>query len=107
MATSPAGCAADVVPQLVVHVGPCWLASGAPSVLKSTPAEAVLALDAIVLLMMSTARESCSEIPAPSHPATLLEMMLLVTVTVFQFSGAFGNAMISEPLTAWNAMPPP
>ncbi len=50
--------------------------------LKRGPAEAVLELNAIVLLMMFTWVESSSEIPAPSQPATLSAMMLLVTVTV-------------------------
>src|ERR1700740_457812 len=67
-ATTPATCGADVVLLLVVLV-PAWLATGAPRVLKSIPAEAVLALKAIVLLMMFTLGESTSEIPAPSHPA--------------------------------------
>src|SRR5579864_2532182 len=105
MATSPAGCGAVVVPQFAVQVGPCWLARGAPSVLKRTPELAVLAFDAIVLLTMSTASESSRETPAPSQPATLSVTMLLTKVTVFQFSGAVGNAMTSEPLTAWKAMP--
>src|SRR5579871_4562012 len=106
-ATSPAACGAEVVPQFEVQVGPCWLANGAPRVLKRTPAVAVVALDEIVLLITSTARESMSERPPPSQPATLLVMMLLVTVTVFQFSGAVGNETTSEPLTCWKAMPPP
>src|SRR5712691_5731468 len=83
------------------------LARGAPIVLKSGPAEAVLELKAIVLLMMFTATESVSEIPAPSQPATLSAMMLLVTVTVFHCRGCLGKATTSEPLTAWKEMPPP
>ncbi len=63
---------------------PWVLAKGAPIVLKSTPDEAVLSLDMIVLLMMFTFNASSSETPAPSQPATLLTMMLLVTVTEFQ-----------------------
>src|SRR5256885_8630086 len=78
MATSPAGCGADVVPQFEVHVGPDELARGAPSVLNSTPEEAVVSLEMIVLLMMFATNASCSEIPAPSQPATLSAMMLLV-----------------------------
>src|ERR1035437_6157009 len=80
-ATRPAGCGNDTVPQLAVHVGPDALAKGAPSVLKSTPAEAVVSLEIMVLLTRFTSRASWSEIPAPSQPATLLAMMLLVTVT--------------------------
>ena len=75
--------------------------------LKSTPDDAVLALYAIVLLMMFTLDESTSEIPAPSHPATLSTMMLLVTVTKFHWPGSSGKATMSDPLTAWKPMPPP
>ena len=66
------------MPQFVTQLGPCVLASGAPIVLKSTPDEAVVSLDMIVLLMMFTSSASSSEIPAPSQPATLLTMMLFV-----------------------------
>src|SRR5216684_5706305 len=83
------------------------LASGAPIVLNSGPADAVLELKAIVLLTMFTAVESSSEIPAPSQPATLSAMMLLVTVTVFHCLGFVGKETMSEPLTAWKEMPPP
>src|SRR4029077_8999298 len=86
---------------------PCVLARGAPRVLKSTPDEAVVSLDIIVLLMMFTASPSSSEIPAPSQPATLLAMMLLVTCTEYQFPGVFGKATPSDPFTFWKAMPPP
>ena len=65
--------------------------SGAPRVLNSTPDEAVVSFDAIVLLMMFTFSASSSEIPAPSQPATLLVMMLLVTETVFQCAGVRGE----------------
>src|SRR6266480_1455870 len=110
MATTPAGRGCVVVPQFAVQVWPVpggVLANGAPSVLKSGPADAVLELKAIVLLTMFTAVESSSEIPAPSQPATLSAMMLLVTVTVFHCLGFVGKATISEPLTAWKAIPPP
>ena len=79
--TSPAGWGAEAVPQPVVQVGPCVLASGAPRVLNSTPEEAVLTLEAIVLLMMSVFNASSSETPPPSQPATLLTMMLFCRVT--------------------------
>src|SRR5579864_6628161 len=78
-ATIPAICGAVVEPHPDVQVGPPWLASGAPIVLNRGPAEAVLLLNAIVLLTMFTLGESSSEIPPPSHPATLSTMMLLVT----------------------------
>src|SRR5438552_435155 len=80
MATSPAGCGADVVPQFEVHVGPDELASGAPSVLNSTPAEAVVSLEMMVLLMM---------------------------FTEYQLEGVVGNVITSEPLTLCKRRPPP
>src|SRR6516162_4776922 len=86
---------------------PWVLAKGAPMVLKSTPAEAVLSLDMTVLLMMFTFRASSKEIPAPSQPATLLVMMLLVTVTEFQRAGVVGKLITSEPLVCCKARPPP
>ena len=98
------------MPQFAVQVWPVpggVLPNGAPSVLKRGPADAVLELKAIVLLTMFTAVESISEIPAPSQPATLSAMMLLVTVTVFHCLGFVGKATISEPLAAWKAIPPP
>src|SRR5207237_1134191 len=106
MATSPAGCGADVVPQFEVHVGPDELASGAPSVLNSTPAEAVVSLEMMVLLMMFATNASCSEIPAPSQPATLSAMMLLVIFTEYQLEGVVGNVITSEPLTLCKRRPP-
>src|SRR6266550_8695895 len=90
MATTPAGCGRVVMPQPVVQGAPGApgagggvLPNGAPIVVNSGPAEAVLVLKAIVLLMMFTATESVREIPAPSQPATLSVMISLVTVTVF------------------------
>src|SRR6516225_1913435 len=61
----------------------------------------------IVLLITFTASESSSEIPAPSQPATLLAMMLLVTCTEYHCVGVVGNATTSPPLTLWRRMPPP
>src|SRR5579864_9081921 len=96
MLTIPAGCGSEVVQQgvepwlpvdgLVPH-GPGLLASGAPRVLNSTPDEAVVSFDAMVLLTMSVFRASRREIPPPSHPATLLVMMLLVRITWFHRDG--------------------
>src|SRR5215831_11015869 len=110
MATKPAGCGHDVV-ALVMQLLPWLLARGAPSVLNNTPELAVVSLDMTVLLMMFTSNASCSEIPAPSQPATLLAMMLFVTVTSFQqvVRGAHGAARpvlsgkrtTSVPLTFW------
>src|SRR6516225_7942292 len=86
---------------------PWVLAKGAPMVLKSTPAEAVLSLDMTVLLMMLTFRASNKEIPAPSQPATLLVMMLLVTSTEFHRAGVVGKLTTSAPLVCCKARPPP
>src|SRR5260370_38110200 len=59
----------------------------APKVLNSTPAEAVVSFEATVLLVNTVLNESCKDTPAPSHPATLFAMMLLVTVMPYQFCG--------------------
>src|SRR5213082_1041929 len=87
--------------------GPDELARGAPIVLNSTPDDAVVSLDMTVLFMTFTANESTSEMPAPSQPATLLAMMLLVTFTEDQFAGVVGKVSTSPPLTDWKRMPPP
>src|SRR5690349_6582641 len=73
-------------------------ASIAPRVLNSTPAEAVVSLEATVLLTKEVLKLSCSDTPAPSQPATLLAMMLFVTVMSYQRCGAAGNAATSVPL---------
>ena len=83
------------------------LASGVPMLCVSTPDEASESLLAIVLLMMVTFKESSSEIPAPSQPATLLTIMLLVTETLFQSDGLVGKVETSVPLTCCRRMPPP
>jgi len=72
-------------------------------VLKSTPDEAVVSLDMTVLLMKSTFNASTSETPAPSQPATLLAMILLVTLTEYHWSGVVGKRTTSPPLTFWQA----
>src|SRR6202035_1059504 len=73
----------ETEPQLLEQLLPvfCVLASGAPNVLFRTPAVAVVLLAATVLLMKSRFNASSIETPAPSQPATLSTMMLLVTVT--------------------------
>ena len=85
---TPADCGhdADVGP-----IGPACtqfpagaLASGVPMLCVRTPDEARVSLLEIVLLMMDTFNESWSDIPAPSQPATLFTMMLLVMETEFQ-----------------------
>ena len=53
---------------------------GAPMVVNRIPAEAVVELDTTVLLMKFTFKASSIETPAPSQPATLSAMMLLVIV---------------------------
>src|SRR5260221_2672830 len=83
------------------------LAFGAPSVLKSTPAEAVVSLDMTVLLMSLTFSASTSETPPPSQPATLFAMMLLVTVTSYQRPGFPALGATSVPLTPCRRRPPP
>ena len=88
-------------------MAPGALAKGAPRVLNSTPAVAVESFDAIVLFTRLTFSASCSDTPAPSQPATLLVMMLLVTVTPYHRSGRFGKRGTSVPLTPWKRMPPP
>src|SRR4029077_8990279 len=50
---------------------------------------------------------SCNDTPAPSQPATLLAMMLLVTLTEFHCAGVVGNKPTSVPFTDWRRMPPP
>src|SRR5664279_3026686 len=82
-------------------------ASGAPRVLNSGPAEAVLSLEMTVLLMKFTTRESTSDTPAPSQPATLLVMMLLVTVAEYHCAGVLGKLTTSVPFIPWRRMPPP
>src|SRR6267142_6027211 len=77
--TSPAGSGTDCSTWLWMQSGSMVgsqpgggvLASGAPSVLKSTPAEAVESLDMTVLLMNFTFSASTSDTPPPSQPATL------------------------------------
>src|SRR5215469_13396850 len=98
---------------------PVVLPKGAPRVLKSTPAEAVLSLDMTVLLMMLVFRASSREIPAPSQPATLLTMMLLVINGAYHGDRdpvmpgkvteafPFGKLTTSVPLTPCRAKPPP
>ena len=83
------------------------LASGAKKAPNSDPDDAVESLDTIVLLIRFTASESCNDTPPPSHPATLLVMMLLVTLTEYQRSGLLGKVPTSAPLTPWKRMPPP
>src|SRR5262245_57563489 len=92
---------------LVPAHGPWALASGAPNVLKRTPAEAVVSFDMMVLLMMFTANASCNEMPPPSQPATLLTMMLLVTKGAYQLFGLVAKLITSVPFTLCSRMPPP
>ncbi len=83
------------------------LAEGVPMLLVSTPEEARLSLCMMVLLMMFTFNASCNDIPAPSQPAMLLTMMLLVMVTSCQRFGRVLKVDTSVPLTDWRRMPPP
>lgn len=80
--TRPAGWGHDALPpfcETQVGAGDWELANGAPRVLKSVPDEAVVSFETIVLLVSVTANASSNDTPAPSQPATLFEMMLLVT----------------------------
>ncbi len=79
----------------------------APSVLNSTPAEAVVSFITTVLLMKRTFSASCIDTPPPSQPATLLAMTLLVTVTSYHCAGVVGNAPTSVPLICCRRRPPP
>src|SRR6476646_636517 len=107
MVATPAACGAEVIIEVDWFVSPGALPSGAPMVLNSTPEDAVVSLDMIVLLIMFTTSASCSETPAPSQPATLLLMMLLVTATEYQRVGLVGKKPTSVPFTDCSRRPPP
>src|ERR1700757_2583520 len=94
-------------PTLAGQVGPPLLASGAPKVLNNTPDDAVVSFEMIVLLIRFTTRASVNDTPAPSQPATLFAMMLLVTDTEYQFAGVVGKVDTSVPFTPWKRIPPP
>src|SRR5579863_2716713 len=81
---TPADCGHDAVKLACTQLPAGALASGVPMLCVRTPEEASVSLLAMVLLMIFTFNESSSEIPAPSQPATLFTMMLLVTETLFQ-----------------------
>src|SRR5258705_9979750 len=106
MVTRPAGCGADEVADVVWFEAPGALACVAPSVLKSTPDEAVVTFDMTVLLAKFTNSESCNETPPPSQPATLLAMMLLVTSTEYHLVGVLGKLVTSVPFTDCRRVPP-
>jgi hypothetical protein len=109
---TPAGCGHDAllaapVPPVRVQFPAGALAIGVPMLLVSTPEVARLSLWAMVLLTICTFNASCNEMPAPSQPATLLTMMLLVMFTLFQRLGLPGKVETSVPLTWLSRMPPP
>src|SRR5581483_2598662 len=111
-AETPAGCGGEFGAQNCeladVHCAAgSELARPERKVLDRAPEEAVLSLETMVLLMMFTANESTSEMPAPSQPATLFAMMLLVTVAEYQRLGEAGKRETSVPFTPWKRMPPP
>src|SRR6516225_1176780 len=84
---TPADCGHDAVPAVLWHSAGAALAPldwGAPMEKVSTPEEARVSLCMMVLLTMFTFNASCNDIPAPSQPAMLLTMMLLVMVTSCQ-----------------------
>src|SRR5215469_2019718 len=104
---TPADCGHDVVSPACTQFPGGALATGVPRLCVSTPEEASVSLLTMVLFSMTTLIASCSEIPAPSQPARLLEMMLLVMRTSFQSSDWWGNVETSVPLTCCRRMPPP
>src|SRR5512143_193165 len=114
--TSPAAWMVEVVVQptpVCVSQGVVGEAeSGAPRVLNSPPAEAVVSLETTVLLTKLTFSASSIDTPPPSQPATLSTIMLLVMLTPYQLSGpvlAFEPAKraTSWPLTPCSRIPPP
>src|SRR5271165_3878006 len=106
MLTSPEICGQEVsVP--MTQLVPSELARGYPIVVKRMPAEAVVELETTVLLIKFTFRASSRETPAPSQPATLSAMMLLVIVGEYHWEGIVGKASTSEPFRFWRRRPPP
>src|SRR6266404_2565367 len=113
--TNPATCGHDCVPLFAVQLVSGALARGANSEPERTPDAAVESLETIVLLTMFTANASNNDTPAPSQPATLLVMMLLVTLTEFQAQSNRlehancppGKLITSVPLTCCNRRPQP
>src|ERR1700739_756531 len=81
---TPADCGHDAVVPFMTQFPAGALAWGVPILLVITPDVARESLCAMVLLTMFTFKASCSEIPAPSQPATLLTIMLLVMATLCQ-----------------------
>jgi hypothetical protein len=88
MLVTPADCGHDVVPLAFTQLPGGALATGVPMPCVSTPEEARLSLLEIVLLRIATFNESCSDIPAPSQPARLFTIMLLVMETPIQIVAA-------------------
>src|SRR6516164_7883739 len=104
---TPADCGQEAVPAALWHSPGGALANGAPMLNVSTPEEASESLLKMLLLRMATFNESCSDIPAPSQPTSLLTIMLLVTETLFQSDGCVGKVETSDPLICCRRMPPP
>ena len=106
MLTSPETCGQEVsVP--ITQLVPSELARGAPMVVNRIPADAVVEFETTVLLMMLVFSASSREIPAPSQPATLSAMMLLVILGEYHWLGVVGKASTSLPFTFWRRKPPP
>ena len=107
MLTTPAGCGAEVVLDVVWLVAPGALASGAPMVLNSTPEEAVVSFDTMVLLTMLTSgilQRDAGAVPA-RH---VVDDDVVGDATEFQSVGLRGEqAHTSVPLTDCRRMPPP
>src|ERR1700761_3164328 len=85
--TTPEICGHDwplLAPQITSFDGEVELARGANRDWNSGPGGAVASLEAICVFTRLPPTESSSNPPAPSHPAPLLTMMLLVTLAEFQ-----------------------
>src|SRR5580765_8010653 len=104
---TPADCGHDVVWPACTQFPAGELDAGVPMLCVSTPEDASASLLAMVLLTICTFNESCNEMPAPSQPATLFTIMLLVIETLFQRCGWRGKVETSVPLTCCRRMPPP
>ena len=106
---TPADCGHDAVPAALCAIAPGGaLARGAPMLLVSTPDEAGGIVGGDRVVENVHLQRVLKEIPAPSHPATLLAMMLLVMRHAgTSLSGWSAKVDTSVPLTSWSRMPPP
>ena len=105
MLVTPADCGHDAVDgplgPFATQFPAGALAAGVPMLCVSTPEVVSESLLEMVLFMMDTFSASRSEIPAPSQPAMLFTIMLLVMETLFQSFGFVLKVETSVPLTCW------